>query len=90
MALDCYYGTSFFSCERRRYRSDPANGGLTESAYAALRRLFVCLSKQIGKKAERLSRGDTMVDRHWLDYDHVALAVLIIGLGIVELVAFGI
>ena len=28
--------------------------------------------------------------RHWLEYDHVALAVLIIGLGIVELVAFGI
>ena len=32
----------------------------------------------------------TMIGRHWLDYDHVALAVLIIGLGIVELVAFGI
>jgi hypothetical protein len=28
--------------------------------------------------------------RHWLDYDPVALAVLIIGLGIVELLAFSI
>ena len=35
-------------------------------------------------------RKCTMIGRHWLDYDHVALAVLIIGLGIVELVAFGI
>ena len=32
----------------------------------------------------------TMIGQHWLDYDHVALAVPIIGLGIVELVAFGI
>jgi len=31
-----------------------------------------------------------MIERHWLDYDHVALAALIVGLGIVELVAFGI
>ncbi len=28
-----------------------------------------------------------MIGQHWLDYDHVAFAVLIIGLGIVELVA---
>jgi hypothetical protein len=35
-------------------------------------------------------RKGTMIGRHWLDYDHVALAVLVIGLGIVELVAFGI
>ena len=35
-------------------------------------------------------RKGTMIGRHWLDYHHVALAVLIIGLGIVELVAFGI
>jgi hypothetical protein len=28
--------------------------------------------------------------RHWLEYDHIALAVLVIGLGIVELVALGI
>jgi hypothetical protein len=26
--------------------------------------------------------------RHWLDYDSVALAVLMIGIGIVELIAF--
>jgi hypothetical protein len=31
-----------------------------------------------------------MMGRHWLEYDHVALAVLIIGLGIVELLALGI
>jgi hypothetical protein len=31
-----------------------------------------------------------MIGRYWLDYDPVALAVLVIGLGIVELVAFGI
>ena len=28
--------------------------------------------------------------RHWLEYDYVALAVLVIGLGIVELVALSI
>jgi hypothetical protein len=28
--------------------------------------------------------------RHWLDYDPVALAVLIIGIGIVALLAFSI
>jgi hypothetical protein len=27
---------------------------------------------------------------HWLDYDPVALAVLVIGIGIVALLAFGI
>jgi hypothetical protein len=31
-----------------------------------------------------------MLVRHWLDYDHVSLAVLIIGLGIVELLALAI
>jgi hypothetical protein len=31
-----------------------------------------------------------MLGRHWLDYDSVALAVLIIGLGLVELLALGI
>jgi len=28
--------------------------------------------------------------RHWLDYDSVALAVLVIGIGVIELVAWGI
>jgi hypothetical protein len=43
------------------------------------------------KKNWAFEQGNgTMIGRHWLDYDHVALAVLIIGLGIVELVAFGI
>jgi hypothetical protein len=28
--------------------------------------------------------------RHWLDYDPIALAVLAIGIGIVELLAFSI
>jgi hypothetical protein len=28
--------------------------------------------------------------RHWLDYDSVALAVLVIGIGIVELLALSI
>jgi hypothetical protein len=28
-----------------------------------------------------------MLERHWLEYDTVALAVLIIGLGLVELLA---
>jgi hypothetical protein len=31
-----------------------------------------------------------MRGRHWLDYDGVALAVLIIGLGLVELLALAI
>jgi hypothetical protein len=31
-----------------------------------------------------------MLERHWLDYDTVALAVLIIGLGLVELLALSI
>ena len=30
---------------------------------------------------------DTMLRQHWLDYDFVALAVLFIGLGVVELLA---
>jgi hypothetical protein len=33
---------------------------------------------------------DTMRRRHWLDYDFVALAVLVIGLGIIELLALSI
>jgi hypothetical protein len=37
-------------------------------------------------QAGALLRGNTM--RHWLDYDCVALAVLMIGIGIVELIAF--
>ena len=28
--------------------------------------------------------------RHWLDYDPVALAVLVIGIGMIELFAWGI
>jgi hypothetical protein len=28
--------------------------------------------------------------RHWLDYDSVALAVLVIGMGMIELLALGI
>ena len=28
--------------------------------------------------------------RHWLDYDPVALAVLVIGIGVIELLAWGI
>jgi hypothetical protein len=28
--------------------------------------------------------------RHWLDYDPVALAVLVIGIGMIELLAWGI
>jgi hypothetical protein len=28
--------------------------------------------------------------RHWLDYDPVALAVLVVGLGLIELVALSI
>jgi hypothetical protein len=29
-------------------------------------------------------------DRHWLDYDPVALAVLVIGIGLIELLALSI
>jgi len=37
------------------------------------------------------NRGtDIMLRRHWLDYDSVALAALIFGLGIVELLALSI
>jgi hypothetical protein len=32
----------------------------------------------------------TMPVRHWLDYDYVALAVLVIGLGVVELAVLSI
>jgi hypothetical protein len=31
-----------------------------------------------------------MLVRHWLDYDYVSLAVLVIGLGAVELLALSI
>jgi hypothetical protein len=31
-----------------------------------------------------------MCRRHWLDYDFIAVAVLVIGLGIVELLALSI
>ena len=34
--------------------------------------------------------GCTMLRQHWLDYDPVALAVLVIGLAIVELLALSI
>jgi hypothetical protein len=33
---------------------------------------------------------DTMRGQYWLDYDSVALAVLIVGLGLVELLALSI
>jgi hypothetical protein len=40
------------------------------------------------KKLGRLNMGGMdIMRRHWLDYDPVALAVLIIGMGIVELLA---
>ena len=42
---------------------------------------FVC------GKGRRVMRVQS---RHWLDYDPVALAVLIIGIGIVALLAFSI
>ena len=31
-----------------------------------------------------------LLGRHWLDYDPVALAVLVIGIGMIELLAWGI
>ena len=31
-----------------------------------------------------------MERRHWLDYDPIALAVLVIGIGVIELLAWGI
>ena len=31
-----------------------------------------------------------LLSRHWLDYDPVALAVLVIGIGMIELLAWGI
>jgi hypothetical protein len=33
---------------------------------------------------------DTMLRKHWLDYDSVALTVLLVGLGLVELLALNI
>jgi hypothetical protein len=33
---------------------------------------------------------DTMRRQHWLEYDSVAVAVLIVGLGLVELLALSI
>jgi hypothetical protein len=33
---------------------------------------------------------DKQLRRHWLDYDPVALAVLVIGIGMIELLAWGI
>jgi hypothetical protein len=33
---------------------------------------------------------DTMLSQHWLDYDSVALVVLLVGLGLVELLVLGI
>jgi hypothetical protein len=43
------------------------------------------------KKLGRLNMGGMdIMRRHWLDYDPVALAVLVIGLGIIELLALSI
>ena len=42
------------------------------------------------RKNWAFEHGMDIMRRHWLDYDLVALAVLIIGLGIVELLAFSI
>jgi len=39
------------------------------------------------EKKRALEREMDIMRRHWLDYDPVALAVLIIGIGIVELLA---
>jgi hypothetical protein len=41
-------------------------------------------------KAGRLYGEGTMLVRHWLDYDYISLAVLVIGLGAVELLALSI
>jgi hypothetical protein len=41
------------------------------------------------RSASRLGEGIMLV-RRWLDYDHVSLAVLIIGLGMVEWLALAI
>jgi hypothetical protein len=42
------------------------------------------------KKIGRLNMGWTVMRRHWLDYDLVALAVLIVGVGLVELLVLSI
>ena len=42
------------------------------------------------KKIGRLNMGWTVMRRHWLDYDPVALAVLIVGMGLVEVLALSI
>ena len=42
------------------------------------------------KKLWRLNEGRTMLGRNWLDYDIVTLAILVIGLGVVDLLALSI
>jgi hypothetical protein len=42
------------------------------------------------RKNVALNEGRTMLGRNWLDNDIVVLAVLIIGLGVVDLVALSI
>jgi hypothetical protein len=81
------------------FRHKPRNAGqiFAPNHEAKKLRIEIPLKQRRGKHAQegkknRASeqRKGTMIGRHWLDYDHVALVVLIIGLGLVELVAFGI
>ena len=45
------------------------------------------IPQRIAALVEQLENADRTTSRHWLDYDPVALAVLVIGIGIIELFA---
>ena len=49
----------------------------------------VLVARAISSPTSR-QRSEFQTARHWLDYDPVALAVLVIGIGMIELLAWGI
>ena len=57
-------------------------------------RFLTCVNSWLGrasilepKKLGRSKHGMDVMRKHWLDYDSVALAVLLIGMGLIELLA---
>jgi hypothetical protein len=71
------------------------NGILSQAEYAYECRLsrfdraafMVTINAKLARRGGTAMRGH---DRYWLDYDTVAFAVLVIGLGVVELLAWSI
>jgi hypothetical protein len=75
---------------------EPLSAWEVRRASGALLHPRVAMSGELATKPRRSRSGGTgeaimhVQDRHWLDYDPVALAVLVIGIGLIELLALSI